>query len=157
MSSLSARCKAARLLLIDMATAVSAYTRSNATQLSITSLFTLCSNFDNSLDALVEYHPSILGLRGCFVDTPSTFTSRALAAEHLLYISALTSFINAALDKLDHTLMLALDRPTRVSTSSGGCCTRPAEASTCFRTGGHLITFPTAPHSIPHYSACCSF
>lgn len=100
------RCKASRLLLGEMTMSVTAYTRYVATQLRITNLVTLRERFSHSLECLSGHQPSIYDLRGCWWDGPPTPTSQALATEHLLYISALTTFLDAVLDKLDRSLWL---------------------------------------------------
>lgn len=100
------RCKATRLILDEMTSEISTYTRSPS-RWPVINLLLLRGRFMQSFAKHTDCQPSVFDVEHCFAQ-PATPNSAALAAEHLLYLSAFADFITTLLPKLDRRLCEAV-------------------------------------------------
>ncbi|MEW5297075.1 MAG: hypothetical protein WDW38_005884 [Sanguina aurantia] len=99
---LDRRCRDTRLVLGELTAAVSGWTRSS-TRSQTAYLILLRMKFMWSFRCLAWFSPTIFKVQRCWLGPP-TEASRALAEEHLLYMTAFTKFVAVLLLKLDRRL-----------------------------------------------------
>lgn len=101
-SSLEERCKATRLCLASIIPLVRAFSRSSSHSFVSTLTLQRC-NLMQACVQLEDIHPSLYDVQHCWdcCSGGPTAASRALAAEHLLFISTFTTFVDVLLVKLD--------------------------------------------------------